>query len=169
MTIALIANGLVVQIEANRFPVHPELVWLDVSAVTPPPEVGWTYDGADFAPPVAPTLTLVQQAALALSVGLTISLSGTLTLAPTLFPTDPVATGKIADVITTVTATGAFPGGATSYPMKDAANAWHVFTVSQYKSVAAAISGYVSTLVLIIDGYPQAPTTLPANSVTLTV
>jgi hypothetical protein len=166
---ALIIDNLVYELTdtdpAGRF--APSLHWVACADTV---RQGWAFDGAVFAPPPAPPApTLAQQAALALSVGLTISLSGTMTLAATLFPTDPIATGKIADVITIVTATEAFPGGATSYPMKDAAGAWHTFTISQYKAVAGALSGYVAPLYLIIDGNPLGATTLPANSVALTV
>lgn len=118
---------------------------------------------------IDPPATLSTSAAAALSAGLAITLSGTLTLAATVFPTDSVTTGKIGAVATTLNTTGEFPGGTTSYPMKDAAGVWHSFTVSQYKAVAAAIAGYVAALDLIIDGNPLGATELPAASVALTV
>lgn len=121
-----------------------------------------------YTPPV-PAPTLAQQATAALSAGLAITLSGTLTLAETAFPVDPVTTGKIGAVVTTVVATKAFPGGATAYPMKDAAGNWHTFTIAQYTIVAAAIAAYAASLDLIADGNPLNATALPANSVTLTV
>lgn len=39
---------------------HPDLVWLDVTPITPQPEVGWRYDGTEFAPPleVAPVVVV---------------------------------------------------------------------------------------------------------------
>jgi hypothetical protein len=130
-------------------------------------------DGALVAPtPPAPPTTaqlLVQSAQTALSTGLTITLSGTLTIAEKVFPTASVTTGKLAAVVTTLNTTNAFPGGATSYPMKDSTGAWHTFTVSQYKVVAGAIAAYVAALDLIIDGNPLSATALPAASVSLTV
>lgn len=123
------------------------------------------------APPAPPTAEqqLAQQAALAQGSGLTIALSGTMTLAETLFPTDLATQDKLAAVTTTLNATGAFPGGATSYPMKDASGAWHTFTVSQYKAAAGAIAAYVAAIDLIVDGNPFGATALPSSSVSLTV
>jgi hypothetical protein len=119
-------------------------------------------------PPTAAQL-LAQQAQAAIGAGLTITLSGTLTLAATAFPTDATTIAKITTVVTTINATGAFPGGAETYPMKDASGGWHVFTVAQYKAVAGAISDYVAPLDLIIDGNPLGATALPESSVSLTV
>lgn len=119
--------------------------------------------------PPTPVLTLAEQAGAAMMAGLTISLSGSMTLAPTVFPTDPVTQTKLDAVSTVVLKTSAFPGGATTYPMKDAAGLWHPFTISQYEAVALAISAYVAPLDLIIDGNPLNATALPPNSVSLTV
>ena len=120
-------------------------------------------------PPPAPAPTLAQEASAAVRAGLTLTISGTMTLAATVFPTDPTTTGKIGAVVTTLLATGAFPGGATSYPMKDAGGAWHTFTAAQYPKVAGAIAAYVAALDLIADGNPMNATALPAASATLTV
>ncbi len=117
----------------------------------------------------APAPTLAQQATAAIGAGLTITLSGTMTLAATLFPTDPATTAKIGAVVTAINADGTFPGGATSFPMKDATGAWHTFNASQYKAVAGGIAAYVAALNLIIDGNPLGATSLPANAVALTV
>lgn len=115
-------------------------------------------------------LTLAQGATLALALGLTISLSGTMTLPPTVFPLDPDTQTKLNSVIATINATGGFPGGASSFPMKDATGAWHTFnSVAQYKAVAAALSGYAAPLYLIMDGNPLNATALPPSSVSLTV
>jgi hypothetical protein len=114
-------------------------------------------------------LSLPQQAQAALAGGLQITLSGSMALAATVFPTDTASQQKISDVVTTINATGGFPNGAAEFPMKDANGIWHDFTVSQYKTVAAALSGFVATLDLIADGNPLGATALPATSVTLTV
>ncbi len=47
-------KSTVTQIEAVIFPVHEDLVWVDITGVTPTPEVGWNYDGADFTAPLPP-------------------------------------------------------------------------------------------------------------------
>lgn len=165
---ALIFGGKVIQIAATTFPVHSAMQWVAIPSGQTV-DVGYSYSGGAFSAPAAPVLTLAQQAAAAISAGLTITLSGSITLAATLFPTDPVATGKIADVMTTVNTTGAFANGATSFPMKDSAGNWHTFTVSQYKAVATAIDNYVAPLVLIVDGNPLNATALPASGVALSV
>ena len=125
---------------------------------------------AALTPPTTPAApTLAQQAATALGAGITLTLAGTMTLAATLFPTDPVTQTKLAAVVTTINAAGAFPGGAASFPMKDATGAWHVLTVNQYKEIAGAISSYVAALNLIIDGNPLSATALPAAALTVDV
>jgi len=168
---AFIINGLVHETTAvdptGRF--NPAMEWVAVpSGVTP--AQGWAYAGGTFTAPPAPTTpTLAQQAAAAINAGLTLTLSGSLTLAATLFPTDPTTTGKIGAVVTTLLATGAFPGGTTSYPMKDSAGIWHTFTAMQYLKVAGAFAAYVAALDLIADGNPFAATELPPASVTIVV
>lgn len=114
--------------------------------------------------PTAPTPTLAQQAYAALYAGLTISLTGSITLAATLFPVDPAAYGKIALVATEINATGAFPCADTSWPMKDSAGNWHTLTVAQYKAIGSAIAAYAAPLNRIIDGDPTV-TALPSSTV----
>jgi len=172
-SLALIIDGVIAQIDPAEFPVVPAWTWVDVTSVTPTPQVGWvateTGGAWTFTAPAAPIQTLAQGAAAAVNAGLSISLSGSITLAATVFSTDAVTTGKIGAVITTLATTNAFPGGGTSYPMKDATGAWHTFAEAQYKAVAAAIATYVASLDLIVDGNPMSATALPASAVTLTV
>ncbi len=131
----------------------------------------WGVSGGALVAYTAPVLapTLAQQAAAASVGGLTIALSGSISLAATLFPTDAATQTKLGAVITTINGTGAFPGGVTSYPMKDASGTWHTFTVAQYKGVAGAIGAYVAALDLIADGYPLDASALPAASASLAV
>lgn len=119
-------------------------------------------------PPPSPPPTLAQQAASALAAGFTISLSGTLTLAATVFPTDPATTAKIANM-TAMAQRGILPLGAMDYPMKDASGAWHHFNAAQYTKVAGALAAYVAALDLIADGNPLGATALPSASVSLAV
>jgi len=120
-------------------------------------------------PPAPPPPTLAQQAAMAAGAGLSVALTGSMTLAATVFPTDRMTQTKLGAVVTTINAAAAFPGGATSYPMKDAAGGWHTFNTAQYKAVAGAITAYVAACDLIADGNPLAATALPAASITLAV
>jgi len=171
---AEITAGIVTNVAVAAAATHlPTGTWVQIDTLTPQPGIGWGYSGGAFTAPVVPVVVptaaqqLAQQAAAAINAGLTITLSGSLTLAATLFPTDPVTTAKIGAVITTLLATGAFPGGTTSYPMKDATGAWHTFTAAQYPKVAGALAAYVAALDLIADGNPLGATELPANSATV--
>jgi hypothetical protein len=146
---------------------HPGLQWVPCDGMSGV-AVGWTYVSGTFAASVASVLTLAQQAVTMMGAGLTIALTGSLSLAATTFPTDANTQRKLAAVSTTLAVSGAFPGGGTTCPMKDAAGAWHTFTVAQYKAVAVAISGFVAALDMVIDGAP-ASTTLPPSSISLVV
>ena len=53
---ALVFEGKIVQIEAKKFPVSPELTWHNLAGLTPQPKVGWSYDGAVFSPPSPPPI-----------------------------------------------------------------------------------------------------------------
>jgi hypothetical protein len=132
---------------------------------------GWAVSDGGLVPYV-PSLTLAQQAGDAMIRGITITVTGpTLTLAATLFPTDPITQSKLAAVVTAVTATGMFPGGIESFPMKGSQGGspvWISLNVPQYLTIAGAISTYVAALSLIIDGHPGS-TELPASSVSISI
>jgi hypothetical protein len=125
-------------------------------------------NGAPEAVTPVVTLTLAQQAAKASGAGMTLTLSGTLTLAATLFPTDATTQAKVA-TMASMAARGVLPTGCTAYPMVDAAGTWHEFTAAQYQAVAAALASYVADCDLIASAYPGAPTTLPTAAATLTL
>lgn len=179
-TYARIQNGVVVEVIPATAPIATMFTPAFVATLaecdgTPGVAPGWTATETagvwSFAAPVvvAPVLTLAEQAAAAIAAGLTITLSGSLTLAATVFPCDPTTQTKLNAINSVIAKTGAFPDGATSYPMKDATGAWHIFTASQYEAVAVAIADYVAPLDLMIDGNPLDATTLPSNSISLTV
>ncbi len=131
---------------------------------------GWAVSAGKLVPytPPAPVLTLAQQAANAAVAGLTVALSGTMTLAATLFPTD-TKTQKAIESMNAIARAGVLPLGSTTYPMIDASEKWHHFTASQYQAVAGAIAAYVSACDLIAAGNPLGVTELPAASVSLVV
>jgi len=145
--------------------------WVQIDGLSPQPAIGWSYAGGAFTAPVvtAPAPTLAQQAAAASVAGLTVALTGSITLAATLFPTDAATQIKLAAVMTTVSRTGAFAGGATTFPMLDSTGNWHTFTVAQWTAVAEAIDNFVTACDLIATGNPLNATALPASSVTLAV
>ncbi|MCP1221321.1 hypothetical protein NKW45_05605 [Acetobacter orientalis] len=70
MSFALVSEGVVLQISPEKFWVASGFIWIDVSAVTPAPDVRWTAQEADgvwsFTPPVIPVLPLRARAATAL-------------------------------------------------------------------------------------------------------
>ena len=51
---ALVFQGQVIQIEAEIFPVHRDLSWIDIAGLDPQPEVRWSWDGVVFSPPPTP-------------------------------------------------------------------------------------------------------------------
>ena len=118
--------------------------------------------------PPPPTLTLAQKAANAAVSGLTIALSGTMTLAETLFPTD-TKTQKAVESMNAMARAGVLPLGSTTYPMIDVNEKWHHFTASQYQAVAGAIAAYVSACDLIAAGNPLGAADLPAATISLVV
>ena len=131
---------------------------------------GWAVSGAQlvaYTPP-APALTLAQQAANAAIGGLTIALSGTMTLASTLFPTD-TKTQKAVESMNAMARAGVLPLGSTTYPMIDASEKWHHFTAAQYQAVAGAIAAYVAACDLIAAGNPLGAADLPAATISLVV
>lgn len=118
--------------------------------------------------PSAATLTLAQQAAAALTAGLSITLTGSITLAATVFPTNPTALLKLTQVGVVTANIGAFPGGVSTWAIQDSAGAWHAVNLSQWKTIAAAIGAYAAALDLIIDGNPLGEG-MPSNFVSLAV
>ena len=128
----------------------------------------WLVKDSAIAQAPAPVLTLAQQAAAASVAGLSIALSGTMTLAATLFPTD-ASTQKAVESMNAMARAGVLPLGSTTYPMIDASEKWHHFTAAQYQAVAGAIAAYVAACDLIAAGNPLGVSALPQNSVALTV
>lgn len=180
---ALVQNGKVTElftpppgfVLAQCFTLELAANFVDVTNINPAPVVGdiatetggvWSF----AAPPAASAPTLAQQAGAASITGLIIVSNGpTLTMAATLFPTSASTQTALNTVVNGLNTTGAFPGGATSFPMLDAAGVWHTFTMAQYKAVAVAIFNYVASLDLIANGNPLGATSLPPNSVTISV
>jgi hypothetical protein len=175
----LVLNGTVVQTASATFSVNAALQWVDVSAVSPSPQPGWaaveTAGVWTFTAPAAPPApTLAQQAAAAINAGVTLQLTGSLTLTAT-FPCDSTTASKIGLIVSGllasgngVVANGKFPGGATTFPMKDTTGVWHTMTPAQYATTAEAIESYAAPLLEIIDGNP-AITALPSATIDVTM
>jgi hypothetical protein len=131
---------------------------------------GWAVSAGElvaYTPP-APAPTLAQQAAAASVAGIEIALNGSITLAPTPFPTDPNAQSAIS-MMNQMALAGTLPTGFAAYEMVDANGLWHEFTAAQYQKIADAIADFVAVNRLIAAGNPRAPTSLPFASITITV
>ncbi len=177
-TYARIQNGIVAELFSPpaNVPIAqcfaPGLTWVECDG-TPGVAPGWTAAESNgawtfTAPPEPPAPSLAQQAASALAAGVTITLTGSVTLAATIFPCDPGTQTKI-EALASMAARGVLPTGATGYAMEDAAGTWHEFNAAQYQALAGAISAYVAALILIADGNPLGVTTLPSSSITVSM
>jgi len=176
-TYARIYNGEVAEIFVTDGDIskmfNAALIWVDVTSVTPQPQVGWTAtvagSGWTFAAPASVTAspTLAQQAAALIAGGLTITSSGTLTLSAVTFATAGAAQAKVNAIATGIAVTSSFPGGAaTWYLLKQDGTLAEGLTVAQYKALAIAILDFVAQCDLCIDG--AAGAILPASAVTIT-
>jgi hypothetical protein len=120
----------------------------------------------DVAPYTPPVLTLAQQASNLIKSGLTISLTGSTTLEPTLFSTDSSIQTWISDENLSISLSSVFLDGQPTVQWPDASGKLHEFNIAQFKSVASAIISYVGLCRKCISGIS---TTLPSNNITLTV
>ena len=118
------------------------------------------------APPSAPAPTLAQQAALALSAGLTLT-SPTLGLVSVPFDVRTDSQAHVNAEVTSLLLNATFAdGGATvSWPdLLVPSPAQHVWSVTQFKMFATAHAAYVASLYKVING---TLTALPAAAVTI--
>ena len=96
MTYALIANGKIAEIAATKFDVHADLIWVDVSSVTPQPEAGWAAAESggswSFAAPAAdsPSLALQARAAITASDVTMLRVADAVAVGKTTWTTDDV-------------------------------------------------------------------------------
>jgi hypothetical protein len=133
-----------------------------VPMITDAVAAGWPEVTGSW-PPLAPALTLAQQAAAASIAGLTINLNGTTSL----FPTDAATQGYINAEVTSLLLNGTFADGTETVEWPDATGALSNLTVSQFKAVAGSIGAYVAACRKCVIGSVGA--VLPASSITLAV
>jgi hypothetical protein len=131
---------------------------------------GWTYDGTTFAAPVAPTLTLAQQAMIALGAGCHIVSTGTPAING-VYPLDFASQVKTIALTTYIAANGTFPatvsepGGASTWPRYDVNGVAHVFpNTTTFMVWATNIANYTAALDLIVD---SGSGSLPAQPITM--
>lgn len=150
---ALVASGgEIIQFEAETFPVAPPMVWTaDLSAVSPPPQIGWTATETGGAwsyeaPPSPPPPTLAQQAQAALGAGLTITSAGTPSL-DGIYAVDATAQALITSTMLYIQVNGKFPGdaGALSWGLMNGGVVTFSST-AEFQAFASAVGAYVATL-----------------------
>jgi hypothetical protein len=165
----LVLDGSIIETHAAMFDVFPALSWTtDISAVTPPPQVGWgaTQAGGVWtftAPPAAPAPTLTQQATALLATGCAIVSTATPALNAT-YACDAESRADILSEMVSILAVGAFTNGSASLAWPDVTGAQHTFTVAQFKALATSLGGFVGTLKPLAAGATGA---LPAQPVTI--
>lgn len=168
-TYARIADGVVAELVtldaslniADCF--HSDLVFIDVTSVSPEPQIGWIYTApSTFAAPPGPSVA--QQAATMLQAGCQIASTATPALNGT-YACDPAAQQKIQATALYIQVNGKFPAGKTSMPWLDAGGAIHTFaTTGEFLAFATAIGDYVTELEMVMLGQS---TTLPTQPVTI--
>ena len=165
-TYALIQNGIVWELVSGVAPpeAHPALVYVDVTSVSPAPQEGWTATETggvwSFAAPVA---TPAQGANAMLAQGCQIVSTGTPALNGT-YALDPATQSRIQAEIISILVNGTFTNGGTTIAWPDVSGAAHSCTIAQFKALATALGGCVTTLI----GIAQANSgTLPTQPVTI--
>lgn len=147
---------------------HGALTWVDVTAVTPAPQVGWTATETNgswsFATPVAPVLTLAQQAALLLTAGLTIASTGTPAI-DGVYGCDTETRATIAEVTAGINAGHGLPGGGSTFDFNLRNGTGVTFPATAvFLAAAVAIRDFVYGCSQVVNGRSG---TLPSASVTI--
>lgn len=129
--------------------------------------IGFTFANGTFTAPVAAAgsaLTLSQQAAALLSVGLTIISTATTSLNG-IYAVDATSIGYVNSELNSILLNATFADGTTTIEWPDTSDALHACNVPQFKTLAAALGAFVSGARKCILGASGA--TLPAATVTI--
>jgi hypothetical protein len=162
---ALIFEASVVKIANAINDVAPPLQWVDISSVTPAPQYGWNFDGANFTAPAAPALTKSQVVAQLLNSGVTIT-SNSISTLHGLFACDTTTQGQISSVGVSIALKGVFPNGSNSgyqYPTLTGGSVVFANT-AVFVEFAAGVSAYVNGLMQYANGFANSA---PSSSVTI--
>lgn len=171
-TYARIQGGMVAEILSTDGDIsqmfHPDLLWVDVTAMSPRPEQNWSAieTSAQWvfaAPPAPPAPTPAQLASEALMAGLTITSTGTPSLNGT-YACDALSQSDIIAIETSLNAGKGFPGASTTFNYPDASGVMHSFTATSFTDFAAAVRDFVYGCKSVISG---ASTALPASTATI--
>ena len=162
-TYAHIVSGVVVEIITPSAPIGQcytaafVATLVDVTAVSPQPQPGWTATETagvwTFAAPVAPVPTVAQQAAAAMSAGLAIASTSTPALNGTFDVSASAQDHMQAEMIALLNSGGTtFADGTTSVVWPDMAGVNHTFTAVQARALFLAAGAYVAALFKVING-----------------
>ena len=122
---------------------------------------GWTFDGTNFAAPIAPPPPTAQQQAVA-------QLSQPVTIASTsvpalngIYPIDDATQGQITGIASAISAGLGLPGGGTTFNWPDTSGAMHPWPSTQFIAFAKAVMNYVYSLSQVAQGQGS---TLPSST-----
>jgi hypothetical protein len=122
---------------------------IDITAVSPTPSVGWTFDGAAFHEPEVPTPpppTADEVLAEKIAQGIAITSTGNPTLNAT-YALDEASTGQIFQIGLYADRFAKFPSGETVQNYPDiTGNSAHGFTVAQFVAFLQVVAPLVSAL-----------------------
>ncbi|MEJ0020742.1 MAG: hypothetical protein WDN25_30170 [Acetobacteraceae bacterium] len=143
---------------------HPDLQWVDVSALDPQPQPRWTYDGHSFAPPAPPPPpTLQQQAGALLGQPLTVQCASVPALNGA-YPIDATTQMQITGIAAAISAGVGLPGGGATFNWPDAAGAPHPWPAPQFTEYARAVMNFVYAAAQVAQGHGA---TLPSATVAI--
>lgn len=115
-------------------------------------------------PPITAAQLLAQQAQTALGAGITITSASTPALNG-VYACDPTTIGFVNSEINAILLNTAFADGSTALEWPDMTGALHLYTIAQFKTLAAALGAFVSGIRKCVIG--AAGATLPPSSVTI--
>lgn len=110
--------------------IHADLLGscVDVTAVTPQPQQGWSYAGGVFtAPPPPPAPTPAQEAAAMLAAGMCVVASTATPAISGTYAIDPLSRATLAEIVAGINAGDGLPGGGASFIYDDNGGE-HMFT-----------------------------------------
>jgi hypothetical protein len=152
---ALIANGAVAQIDAAGFPIAAPFAWVDISAVSPTPQVGWSYVAGVFtAPAIAvPSAIDLAQAAYdaAVAAGVQITSTGTPALNG-IYSLSQLSLSRITSEQVYLATAAKFTNGGTTRSWLDQTGAPHTFpSTVAFTGFAEAVALYDDALIAALD------------------
>jgi hypothetical protein len=140
---------------------HSSLQWVDVTTLSPQPELRWTYDGEAFAPPPAPPPPSLQQQAMAL-LGQPVTVHcPALAELDGAYPIDQPTQMQITGIAAAISAGLGLPGGGATFNWPDVEGVAHPWPAAQFTEFAKAVMNYVYACAQVAQGHGTTLPTLP--------